>query len=53
MSLATFLLGGQLLAIALIHLYNQDALRWVYDGPVVVAMAYFARFGWLARWRRR
>ena len=47
-SLATFLLGGQLLAIALIHLYNRDALRWVYDGPVVVAMAYFARFGWLA-----
>ena len=47
-SLATFLAGGQLLAIALIRLYNRPALGWVYDNPPVVVMAYFARFGWLA-----
>jgi DNA-binding beta-propeller fold protein YncE/ABC-type glycerol-3-phosphate transport system permease component len=47
-SLVTFLLGGQLLAIALIRLYNRAFLGWVYDAPPVVVMAYFARFGWLA-----
>ncbi len=48
LSLLTFLLGGQLLAIALIRLYNRPWLGWVYDGPPIVAMAYLARFGWLA-----
>jgi DNA-binding beta-propeller fold protein YncE/ABC-type Fe3+ transport system permease subunit len=47
-SLLTFLLGGQLLAIALIRLYNRPGLEWVYDGAPVVVMAYVARFGWLA-----
>ena len=47
-SLLTFLLGGQLLAIALIRLYNRPSLGWVYDGPLIVVMAYVARFGWLA-----
>ena len=47
-ALATFLVGGQMLAIALIRLYNRPALGWVYDNPPVVVMAYFARFGWLA-----
>ena len=47
-SLATFLVGGQLLAIALIRLYNHRLLEWVYDAPPIVVMAYFARFGWLA-----
>lgn len=47
-SLLTFLLGGQLLAIALIRLYNRPALQWIYDAPPIVVMAYFARFGWLA-----
>ena len=47
-SLATFLLGGQLLAIALIRIYNRPSLDWVYDGPLIVVMAYVARFGWLA-----
>ena len=47
-ALATFLAGGQLLAIALIRLYNRPSLGWVYDGPLIVVMAYVARFGWLA-----
>jgi ABC-type Fe3+ transport system permease subunit/sugar lactone lactonase YvrE len=47
-ALATFLIGGQLLAIALIRLYNHRLLEWVYDAPPIVVMAYFARFGWLA-----
>lgn len=47
-ALATFLVGGQLLAIALIRLYNRAWLGWVYDGPPIIVMAYFARFGWLA-----
>ncbi len=47
-SLVTFLLGGQLLAIALIRLYNRPGLGWLYDAPPVVVMAYIARFGWLA-----
>jgi ABC-type Fe3+ transport system permease subunit/sugar lactone lactonase YvrE len=51
LGLVTFLIGGQLLAIALIRLYNHPQLaldRWVYNGPVIVVMAYLARFGWLA-----
>jgi sugar lactone lactonase YvrE/ABC-type maltose transport system permease subunit len=56
--LLTFLIGGQLLAIALIRLYNHPAferggLGWVYNGPGVVVMAYVARFGWLAIWATR
>jgi ABC-type Fe3+ transport system permease subunit len=49
LSLLSFLVGGQLLAIAQIRLYNRPWLeRWVYDGPIVVVMAYLARFGWVA-----
>jgi ABC-type Fe3+ transport system permease subunit len=44
----SFLIGGQLLAIALIRIYNHRWLTWVYNGVPVVVMAYFARFGWLA-----
>ncbi len=47
LSLAGFLIGGQLLAIALIRLYNRRWLTWVYDGPPIMVMAYLARFGWL------
>jgi DNA-binding beta-propeller fold protein YncE/ABC-type spermidine/putrescine transport system permease subunit II len=47
-SLVTFLAGGQLLAIGLLRLYNRPALSWISDGPGIVVMAYFARFGWLA-----
>lgn len=48
LSLVTFLVGGQMLAIALIRLYNRPWLSWVYQGPPIVVMAYVARFGWLA-----
>jgi ABC-type Fe3+ transport system permease subunit len=55
--LVTFLVGGQMLAIALIRLYNHPSLRltysWIYNGPGIVVMAYVARFGWLAMWASR
>ena len=44
----TFLIGGQLLAIADIRIYNHRWLEWVYNyfpAPVIV---YGGRFGWLA-----
>ncbi len=55
LGLGTFLIGGQMLAIALIRLYNQksDWISWVYTGPTIVLMAYVARFGWLAMWAAR
>ena len=57
LGLVTFLIGGQLLAIALIRLYNHPSLGrgfgWIYNGPGIVVMAYVARFGWLAIWASR
>ena len=60
LGVATFLVGGQLLAIALVRIYNQPrssptwwAAHWVYNGPGIVVMAYLARFGWLAVWASR
>jgi ABC-type Fe3+ transport system permease subunit/sugar lactone lactonase YvrE len=47
LSLVTFLLGGQLIAIALIRIYNSPGLSWVYNAPPVMVMAYLARFGWI------
>jgi ABC-type Fe3+ transport system permease subunit/DNA-binding beta-propeller fold protein YncE len=47
-SVLSFLVGGQILAIVLIRVYNRNGLGWVYDGPLIVVMAYIARFGWLA-----
>ena len=48
LGLAAFLIGGQLLAIALIRLYNRPLLSgWVYNAPPIMVMAYVARFGWL------
>ncbi len=44
----TFLIGGQMLAIALIRLYNHPALDWVYNGLPIIVMAYVGRFGWMA-----
>ena len=46
-----FLVGGQLLAIATIRLYNRKLLgldRWAYDNWPVPVAAYVGRFGWLA-----
>lgn len=48
LSLVTFLVGGSLLAIAEIRLYNYRSLGWIYNAPPIVVMAYLARFGWLA-----
>lgn len=49
LGLAGFVVGGQLLAIAQIRLYNHGPLeRWFYNGPGIVVTAYLARFGWLA-----
>lgn len=45
---AAFLVGGQLLAIALIRVYNRPGLFWAYNGAVVPVVAYVGRFGWLA-----
>jgi ABC-type Fe3+ transport system permease subunit len=45
---ATFLIGGQLLAIALIRIYNRDYLEWAYNAWPVPVIAYVGRFGWLA-----
>ncbi|MGB7160602.1 MAG: 6-bladed beta-propeller [Tepidisphaeraceae bacterium] len=46
--LAAFLIGGQLLAIAMIRIYNRRWLSEVYNGPGIVVMAYVGRFGWIA-----
>jgi ABC-type Fe3+ transport system permease subunit len=45
---ATFLIGGQILAIALIRIYNRDWLDWAYNAWPVPVIAYMGRFGWLA-----
>lgn len=45
---ASFLIGGQLLAIGLIRIYNRPGLMWAYDAFPVPVLAYAARFGWLA-----
>ena len=44
----TFLIGGQLLAIADIRIYNRPGLLWAYDNFPAPVFAYFGRFGWLA-----
>ena len=43
-----FLVGGQLLAIAMIRIYNRPGLFWAYDAYPVPVLAYLGRFGWLA-----
>ncbi len=45
---ATFLVGGQLLAIALIRVWNRPVLSWAYDTSVLPVVAYVGRFGWIA-----
>jgi ABC-type Fe3+ transport system permease subunit len=45
---ATFLIGGQLLAIANIRIYNRWWLDWVYNYFPAPVITYFGRFGWLA-----
>lgn len=43
-----FLIGGQLLAIAAIRIWNRAELQWVYDAFPVTMLLYVGRFGWLA-----
>ena len=45
---ATFLIGGQILAIADIRIYNRWWLDWVYNYFPAPVIAYCGRFGWLA-----
>jgi ABC-type Fe3+ transport system permease subunit len=47
-ALVSFLIGGQLVAIAMIRIYNRPLLSWAYNGLPVVVAAYVARFGWVA-----
>jgi ABC-type Fe3+ transport system permease subunit/DNA-binding beta-propeller fold protein YncE len=47
-AVVSFLMGGQILAIALIRLYNRPWLDWVYNQVPIVVMAYIGRFGWIA-----
>jgi iron(III) transport system permease protein len=44
---ACFLIGGQLLAISLIRIYDRPSLMWAYNGITLPIIAYAARFGWL------
>ncbi len=45
---AGFLVGGQLLAVGLIRLYDRPGLFWVYGGPGIVVLADVGRFAWVA-----
>ena len=47
-AVAGFLIGGQLLAVGLIRLYDRPGLGWVYGGPGIVVMADLGRFAWVA-----
>jgi len=44
----TFLIGGQLLAIADIRIYDRPGLFWAYNRFPAPVFCYFGRFGWLA-----
>jgi ABC-type Fe3+ transport system permease subunit/sugar lactone lactonase YvrE len=44
----SFLAGGQLVAIALIRIYNRPWLAWAYTGAPVIVLAYLSRFAWIA-----
>ena len=45
---ACFLVGGQMLALAMIWLLNRPGLGWAYDSPLAAVLTYVARFGWIA-----
>lgn len=46
-AMAAFLVGGQILAIALIRLYNHPLTMDIYNGWPIAVLAYLARFGWI------
>lgn len=43
-----FLAGGQMVAVALIRLYNRPWLDWIYNQWPIVILADLALFGWVA-----
>jgi len=47
-SALSFMIGGQMLAIALIRLTNRPGLEWIYHSAVIPVAAYIGRFGWIA-----
>lgn len=52
-ALAAFMVGGLLLCIADIRLYNRSAIgpvsvEWIYGGATIVVMGMMGRFAWLA-----
>jgi DNA-binding beta-propeller fold protein YncE/ABC-type Fe3+ transport system permease subunit len=50
-AIVTFLVGGQILTIILIRLYNRDVpglTDWLYDSPLMTALAWVGRYAWLA-----
>lgn len=48
LGLLPFLIGGQLVAIAMIRLYNRPWLDWIYNQWPMVVLGELALFGWLA-----
>ncbi len=48
-ALAAFLMGGEILAIADIRLFNRDGPFWqaIYNGPAIMAITCVGRFGWI------
>jgi DNA-binding beta-propeller fold protein YncE/ABC-type Fe3+ transport system permease subunit len=48
LAILTFLLGGQMVAISLIRVYNQAWLEWIYNAWPIVVMSDVALFGWVA-----
>ena len=48
LALASFLIGGQWSAIALIVLFNRPELVWLYDSIALPIIAYTGRFAWIA-----
>jgi ABC-type Fe3+ transport system permease subunit len=45
---ASFLVGGQLLAIGMIRIFNHRWLDWIYNSGLLAVIAYAGRFGWIA-----
>jgi ABC-type Fe3+ transport system permease subunit len=46
-AIASFVVGGQWIAIALIRLFNRNGLFWVYDSDLMPTLAYLSRFAWI------
>jgi iron(III) transport system permease protein len=48
LAVVLFLVGGQLLAIVLVAIFNRPWLLAVYDSIALPVLAYVGRFGWIA-----